>query len=103
MTDIIYNVLTRPIPSDPDKIDAYHLAKVAKDAKVKRIEDDDPNADQEKPKKNNKHNKGETKGLSKEQGKESDVNDHGERVNEDEHGRGKYKDKDGVEHLDIFV
>lgn len=93
MTDIIYNVLTRPIPSDPDQIDAYHLAKVAKDPKVKRVEDDDPNADQEKPKQKSKQNKGE----------ESDAKDHSERVNEDEHGRGKYKDKDGVEHLDIFV
>jgi hypothetical protein len=94
MTDIIYNVLTRPIPSDPDKIDAYHLAKVAKDAKVKRIEDDEPNANQEKP----EQNKGETKEQAK--GKETDNKEGAE---QEKHGKGKYKDKDGVEHLDIFV
>jgi len=94
MVDIIYNVLTRPIPSDPDKIDAYHLAKVAKDAKVKRIEDDDPNTNQEKPEQN--------KDEVKKQDKEPDGKEHQENAEHDK-GKGKYKDKDGVEHLDIFV
>lgn len=85
MVDILYNVLARPIPNEPDKKDAYHVDKAPKDAGVKRLEDDDPSSGKQDSK-NQKDESKEQKG-SKEEPK----------------GKGKFKDKDGVEHLDIFV
>ncbi len=93
MTDIIYNVLTRPIPSEPDQKDVYHLDKVAKDAKIKQVDSDDPQpggqqqnqAKQKDPKTEDEQNK---------QANDKDAT---------KQGKGKYTDKDGVEHLDIFV
>lgn len=85
MVDILYNVMARPIPNEPDKKDAYHVDKAPKDAGLKRVEDDDPSS----AKQESKNQKG-----NEQQQKEE---------KEEPKGKGKFKDKDGVEHLDIFV
>ena len=41
MVDVIYNVLSRPLATDPDKKDVYHVDPAHRDGKVKRAEEDD--------------------------------------------------------------
>lgn len=78
MVDILYNVINRPVANEPNKKDIYHVDKSHKDEAIKKINEDDPKQQQQQESEN------------KEQ-------------QPDQKGKGKYKDDDGVEHLDIFV
>ena len=90
MVDILYNVIGRPIANEPDVKDRYRVDKALPDTKPKRVEDDEPNnqgsADQSQHEQHNKNDSPTDEELVPEQ-----------------QGKGKYKDKDGREHLDIYV
>ena len=90
MVDILYNVLTRPVATEPDSKDVYHIDPSPKDAKTKRIEDDDPN--KQNPQHHQKHNK--------QQEQEEELE---KKLEPEQKGKGKYLGKDGKEHLDFFA
>lgn len=94
MVDVLYNVLTRPLATDPDKKDVYHVDPAQKDGKVKRAEDDDAKEGKEQ------HQKFASYLEAEEERKE----DHLDKKLEPEYkGKGKFTDEDGNEHLDFFV
>lgn len=94
MVDVIYNVLTRPLATDPDKKDLYHVDPAPKDAKIKSAEDDDAKEGKEQ------HQKFATY-LEMEEEKKDEVMD--KKLEPEQKGKGKFIDKDGKEHLDFFV
>lgn len=89
MVDIIYNVLARPIANEPAQKDVYHVDRTHKDAKAKRIEDDDPQSNQQQ--------------SSEQNNQQAEDNELDKKLEPKEKGKGRYVDKDGIEHLDIFV
>lgn len=99
MVDFIYNVIRRPIANDPEQKDIYHVDKAHKDAKTKRIEDDDPKQQ------GKQGSSSDEKGASKTDAvdaKSADL-EKGKELTPPKKGRGKYVDENGVEHLDFYA
>ena len=94
MVDVIYNVLTRPLATDPDKKDVYHVDPAHKDARVKKAEDDDAQEGKEQKQKFETY-------LGQEEERPEDELD--KQLEPEQKGKGKFIDKDGKEHLDFFV
>jgi hypothetical protein len=111
MVDFLYSVMRRPIANDPEKRDLYHVDRAQKDARTKRIEEDDPQDsgqhnsgnsnedeqldDQNQKSKNKQAHLAKLKAATEEKAKEGLV--------PCKKGKGKYKDENGIEHLDIYV
>lgn len=94
MVDILYNVIRRPVATDPDRKDIYHVDRPHKDTKAKRVEDEDA-----------KEGKDPSQYFAviadcSESEKDEELE---KELVPDHKGKGKYVDKDGVEHLDVFV
>ena len=108
MVDFIYNAIRRPVANEPDKKDIYHVDKTPKDAKAKRIEEDDPSNQQEqssdeKPSKDGQSStlNSQRKKMIKESGSDQPHNEH--ELTPKKKGKGKYVDENGVEHLDFYA
>lgn len=93
MVDILYNVMARPIATDPDKKDVYHVDKAPKDARAKKVNDDDPD------KEGNRQQEPSADGESQNQQQEHSD----QALTPKKQGKGKYIDKDGKEHLDFYA
>ena len=94
MADILYNVMARPIANEPSQKDAYHVDRAQKDARAKKIDDDEPrkqNSDQQSDREQNDQTE-HTKSEILEQ-----------RLNKEKRGKGLYKDEEGKEHLDFYA
>lgn len=105
MVDFIYNAIRRPVGNEPDKKDIYHVDKTPKDARAKRIEEDDPSEQQQGGEADNEDN---LKDKATHKASELKSSDNEKKDNEHEltpkkQGKGKYVDENGVEHLDFYA
>lgn len=94
MVDVIYNILSRPLATDPDKKDVYHVDPARRDGKVKRAEDDDAKEGKEQ------HQKFATYLEMDDEPKDEQID---KKLEPAYKGKGKFTDEDGNEHLDFFV
>lgn len=92
MVDALYNVMRRPIANDPEQKDMYHVARPQKDSKAKTVDDNDEKEGKSQKQMVESYTDMEEEPEQKESGAE-----------EKPKGKGKYLDKDGNEHLDVFV
>ena len=99
MVDFIYNVIRRPIANDPEQKDIYHVDKAHKDAKTKRIEDDDPKQQGKQGSSSEEQSSSKTDVAD---AKSADLEKDKE-LTPPKKGRGKYVDENGVEHLDFYA
>lgn len=94
MVDAIYNILKRPIANEPDKKDIYHVDRAPKDSKIKQVEDDEPNNEQNHQSKASSYI---------EQGEEAQDEKLDKKLEPEFKGKGKFIDGEGREHFDFFV
>ena len=97
MVDILYNVLARPIANEPTQKDAYHVDRAQKDARIKNIEEDEPDKDRQQG-----QNKEKNEATEVEPTPEGKLN-LDERLENKKKGKGLYKDKEGKDHLDFYA
>ncbi|NVK25426.1 MAG: hypothetical protein HWE10_10905 [Gammaproteobacteria bacterium] len=92
MVDVIYNAIRRPVANEPSQKDRYRVGRTEKDAKAKVVDDDDA-----------KEGKTQKQVVESYSDREDETSLDERLSQEKPNGKGKYLDKDGKEHLDIFV